>query len=79
MHQYHNIKLTKQKIKKLNQIMYIKKKKNDALIRLSLEPQIPIIKNIGIKILSKKIKKETISIAVKDSIKKISNNKKYRQ
>jgi len=32
-----------------------KKKKKAALIFRSLEPQIPMIKNIGIKILSKKI------------------------
>jgi hypothetical protein len=56
-----------------------KKNKNVALTRLSLEPQIPIIKNIGIKILSKKIKNKIRSIAENAKIKKISTNNKYKQ
>jgi hypothetical protein len=50
-------------------------KKNNiaALTRRCLEPQIPIIKNIGIKILSKKIKKVIISNAENESIKNNSN------
>jgi len=56
-----------------------KKNKKAALTLRSREPQIPIIKNIGINILSKKIKKKIKSNAVKDKIKKISNNKKYKQ
>ncbi len=53
--------------------------KNVARTLLFLEPQIPIIKNIGIKILSKKKKKVIISKAVKASIKKISKRIKKNQ
>lgn len=53
-----------------------KKNKNPALTRLSLEPQIPIIKNIGISKLSKKIKNTIKSIEEKDRIKNISTANK---
>jgi hypothetical protein len=56
-----------------------KKNKNVAFTLLSLDPQIPIIKNIGIKILSKKIKKTSKSVAEKDKIRKISTHTKYKQ
>jgi hypothetical protein len=52
--------------------VYIKNKK-EARTRRCREPQIPIMKNIGIKILSKKIKKDIISNAEKDKIRNISN------
>jgi len=55
------------------------KNKKPALILRSLEPQTPIIKNIGSKMLSKKIKNDIISIAEKDKSKKISRTMKYRQ
>ena len=50
-----------------------KKNKNEARTRRWREPQIPIIKNIGIKILSKEIKNDTKSNEKNDKIKKISN------
>jgi hypothetical protein len=56
-----------------------KKKKNVALTRRSLDPQIPIIKNIGIKTLSKKIKKQSKSVAEKDKIKNSSTANRYKQ
>jgi hypothetical protein len=55
------------------------KNKKLALILLSREPQIPIIKNIGINMHSKKMKNAIKSNAEKDKIKKISNMIKYRQ
>jgi hypothetical protein len=55
------------------------KNKKLALILLSREPQIPIIKNIGIKIHSKKIKKAIKSKAENERIRKISNIIKYKQ
>ena len=47
-----------------------------AFILRSLEPQTPIIKNIGIKIVSKNIKKEIKSKAANDKINKNSSIKK---
>ena len=54
-------------------------KKKEARIFRSLEPQIPIKKNIGIKILSKKIKKATKSTAVKERIINSSKKSKDKQ
>lgn len=51
-----------------------KKNKNEARTRRWRDPQIPIIKNIGIKMLSNEIKNDTKSNEKKDKIKKISNN-----
>ena len=65
-----------EKNKKIEPNNVYKKNKKLAFTLRSLEPQIPIIKNIGIKILSKKKKNAIKSIAEKDKIKKISNNKK---
>jgi hypothetical protein len=45
----------------------------------SLEPQIPIKKNIGIKILSKKIKKAIKSIETNEKMRNNSNNNKHEQ
>jgi len=56
-----------------------KKKKKAARTLLSLDPHTPIIKNIGIKILSKKIKNEIRSNALKVKIRKRSKSKKYKQ
>jgi hypothetical protein len=56
-----------------------KKKKKAALTRRSLEPHIPIIKNIGINILSKKKKNKIKSTAEKAKSKKISNTNRYKQ
>jgi hypothetical protein len=56
-----------------------RKKKNEARIFRSREPQIPIKKNIGIKILSKKIKKAIKSTATKEKIRNNSNNNKDKQ
>ena len=56
-----------------------KNKKNEALIFLSLEPQTPIKKNIGIKILSKKIKNAIKSIETNEKIRNSSKNNKHRQ
>jgi len=56
-----------------------KNKKNEALIFLSREPQTPIIKNIGIKILSKKIKKAIKSIATNEKIRNNSRTSKAKQ
>jgi len=56
-----------------------KKSRKFAFTLRSRDPHIPIIKNIGIKILSKNTKKTIKSIAEKDKIKNISNNKKYKQ
>jgi hypothetical protein len=73
----HKINIEKNKKIDPNSV-YIKNKK-EALIRRSLEPQIPIIKNIGIKILSKKIKNNNKSIVEKDKIKKNSTKSKLKQ
>jgi hypothetical protein len=56
-----------------------KKKKNEARIFRSLEPQTPIKKNIGIKILSKKIKNAIKSTATNEKIRNSSNNNKDKQ
>lgn len=56
-----------------------KNKKKDARILRSLDPQIPIKKNIGIKILSKKIKNAIKSTAVKERIINNSKNSKDKQ
>jgi len=56
-----------------------RKNKKFALTLRSREPQIPIIKNIGIKMLSKKTKNIIKSIAENERIKKISKAKKYIQ
>jgi len=53
--------------------------KNVARTLLFLEPQIPIIKNIGIKILSKKKKKIIKSKKKKKRIKKITKKIKKNQ
>jgi hypothetical protein len=50
-----------------------KKNKNEARTRRCREPQIPIIKNIGIKMLSNEIKNDTKSSEKNDKIEKISN------
>lgn len=68
--------INKEKNRKIEPNRVYKKSKKAARIRRSLDPQIPTIKNIGIKILSKKIKNEIKSKAAKDKIKKISNNRK---
>jgi hypothetical protein len=71
--------INKEKNKKIDpNSVYIKKKK-EARIRRSRDPQTPIIKNIGIKILSKKKKKTIKSVAENDKIKKNSKLKKYKQ
>jgi len=56
-----------------------KKNRNEARILRSLDPQIPINKNIGIKILSKKIKKAIKSTAIKEKIRNNSKNNKIKQ
>ena len=68
-----------EKNKKIEPNKVYKKKKNDAFIFLSLEPQIPIKKNIGIKILSKNTKKAIKSTAAKEKIINNSNNNKHKQ
>jgi hypothetical protein len=55
------------------------KRKKEALIFLSREPQIPIKKYIGINMLSKNIKKEIRSVATNERIRKSSKNKKHKQ
>ena len=56
-----------------------KNRKNEALIFLSRDPQTPIIKNIGIKILSKKIKNAIKSIATNEKIRNNSNTRRAKQ
>jgi hypothetical protein len=56
-----------------------KNKKNEARIFRSREPQIPIKKNIGINILSKKIKKAIKSKDINEKIRNSSNNSKHKQ
>lgn len=72
-------KISIEKNKKIEPNSVYKKNKKLARIRRSLDPQTPIIKNIGIKILSKNTKKEIKSNDANDKIKKISNIKKYTQ
>ena len=55
------------------------KRKKEALIFLSREPQIPIKKYIGINILSKKKKKEIRSVAIKEKIRNNSKKIKHKQ
>jgi len=69
-------KIKIEKNKKIEPNKVYKKNKKAARIRRSREPQIPIIKNIGISILSKNTKNEIKSSAANDKIKKISNNRK---
>lgn len=68
-----------EKNRKIDPNKVYKKKKKEALIFRSLEPQIPIKKNIGIKILSKKKKKAIKSTATKEKIRNNSNNNKTKQ
>jgi hypothetical protein len=56
-----------------------KKKKKEAFIFLSREPQIPIKKNIGIRMLSKNIKKAIKSVDTKENIKNNSKSNNDRQ
>lgn len=68
-----------EKNKKIEPNNVYKKNKKVALTRLSLEPQIPIIKNIGIKMLSKNMKKDIKSVEAKDKIKNISKHNRETQ
>ena len=56
-----------------------KNKKNEARIFRSREPQMPIKKNIGISILSKKIKKAIKSMDTNEKIRNNSSNNKHKQ
>jgi hypothetical protein len=73
----YSIKMEKNKNIDPNRVY--KNNKKLALIRLSLEPQIPNIKKIGIKILSKKKKKIIKSIDAKDRMINNSSISKYKQ
>ena len=68
-----------EKNKKTDPNKVYKKKKKEARIFRSLEPQIQIKKNIGINILSKKKKKAIKSTATKEKIRNNSNNNKTKQ
>ena len=68
--------ISKEKNRKIDPNNVYKKNNMVAFIRLCLDPQIPIIKNIGIKILSKKIKKVIISNDAKERIKNNSSRTK---
>ena len=59
--------------KKIESNNVYKKNSMEALTRRWREPQIPIIKNIGINMLSKKIKNVIISNDENESIKNNSN------